>query len=233
MNTSREAYRSKEWPGLTHTSSGQSNRYSYKEGIILVFDLDDTIAPYLPKNNNKSIFSLNPEMIQILKRAIEKKGNTSSTVSGIFLYTNNSDKKYIDFIHRLVSKEVGVLMNVFDDILWASPGIPNTRQKTLVDIELLCDKHDISTEDLANRVYFFDDQIHSDLFHNLPEGHYIQIKSSYNSKVINGYVPGMNSATNLSAVKTALGMEGGRKKVYKYKTKKNKRHRISSTRSKK
>lgn len=227
----REAYKSNEWLGLLSPSSSSSNAPpGKKRGIVLVFDLDDTIAPY-----NTNTFSLNPEIISILKRAIEVKGASPRNVSGIFLYTNNSDKRYIDFIHGLVSKEVGVLMNIFDDILWASPGISNSRQKTLADIRSLCVQHGISTEDLANRTYFFDDQIHPDLYYKLPHGHYVLIKSRSPSlkndetnRTIQGYTPGFNSATNFTTVHSALGMSGGRRKARnrtrKYKKRYTRRH---------
>lgn len=192
------------------------------KGLILVFDLDDTITPYIPNIPiNTGIHVLNPDMITILRRALIIKGSNPENVSGIFLYTNNSDKNYIDFIHGLVSKELGV-SNVFDDILWASEGILNSRKKNIADIEDLCKRNNISTDNLPNRVYFFDDQIHSNLLETLSKGHYILIKSRVPSIKydMQGYVPAFNSATNLTSVRSALRMTGGNRRT---RTKKNKK----------
>ena len=191
-----------------------------ENGLILVFDLDDTIAPYFPINEG-SKHVLNPDMITILRRALLIKGSNPENVSGIFLYTNNSDKEYIDFIHGLVSKELRVT-DVFDDILWASEGILNSRKKNIADIEDLCKRNSISTDDLPNRVYFFDDQIHNNLLETLSDGHYILIKSRIPSlnHIMQGYVPTFNSATNLTSVRSALRMAGGGRRR---RTKKNKK----------
>lgn len=201
-----------------------ANNIKSLRGLILVFDLDDTITPYFPIND-ASNHVLNPDMITILKRALIIKGSNPENVSGIFLYTNNSDKEYIDFIHGLLSKELGVSADVFDDILWASEGILNSRKKNIADIEDLCKRNNISTDDLPNRVYFFDDQIHNNLLETLSKGHYILIKSRVPSINYNmqGYVPAFNSATNLTSVRSALRMTGGTRRFIRHKTRRNKK----------
>ncbi len=223
----REAFQSREWPGLKATSSNTALR----EGLVFVFDLDGTIATGYTENIMRQDFRLNPEIVGLLRELISKRGKTANDIAGIFMYTNNSDMKYITFIHMYLSRTLGVA-SVFDDILSArdprrqTPGNSNNKPKTLAEIAALCDEHSISTENLSQRVFFFDDQTHPDLLANLGN-HYIYIRSRSplannnnnnrrnNNAVrnIDGYVPELNSATNMRLVRAELDrLVGGKRR---------------------
>lgn len=213
----REAFQSREWPGLKPTPSNTALR----EGLVFVFDLDGTIATGYTENIMRQDFRLNPEIVALLRELVSKRGKTANDIAGIFMYTNNSDIKYITFIHMYLSRTLGVA-SVFDDILSArdprrqTPGNSNNKPKTLVEVAALCDEHGISTENLSQRVFFFDDQTHPDLLAHLGT-HYIYIRSRSplannnnnnrrNNAVrnIDGYVPELNSATNMRPVRAEL-----------------------------
>lgn len=157
-----------------------------KKGLILVFDLDQTLVAtnkhirqhftrkrgfyresWLPKKKPE----LNPELVEILRIALEKK--KSGDVYAIFLLTNNSDPVFLRNVVRTLEKKLQT-KHLFDSMLTAEENEPrdtpkgkplNYSSKSIRDIYRLLDRMEKTTdaeqryekEELLKRVVFFDD----------------------------------------------------------------------------
>lgn len=97
---------------IKEEGQGQGQEKQKEKGLILVFDLDETILSHSKKSYTED--SLNSRILEILRIAQEKKA--TGEVEGIFLLTNNSDKKFIDFIHEMIKTKLGVKGDIFDNI---------------------------------------------------------------------------------------------------------------------
>jgi len=166
-------------------------------GLVLVFDLDETIAMH-PFFNR-----LNPAVVDILRIAVE--GRKTGKVDAILLYTNNADYDYIDSVILSITRAFRTPF-WFDNIM-AFHDYRRVDQihhtKVLADVERMLKDQYISTENLPERVYFFDDRIHT-LSGELPAGHFIHITPPFD--------PNKEDKTNYSTIRAALGMIGGRRK---------------------
>ena len=155
-------------------------------GLILVFDLDQTLVAtnkhirqhftrkrgfyresWMPKKKPE----LNPELVEVLRIALEKK--KSGEVYAIFLLTNNSDSIFLRNVVRTLEKKL-LTKYLFDSMLTAEVNEPrdtprgkplNFSSKSIRDIYRLLDRMEKTTdaekryekEELLKRVVFFDD----------------------------------------------------------------------------
>jgi len=174
-------------------------------GLILVFDLDETIT-YMDSENN---VHFNDNVIELFIY-IKEKFLRGVVIDAIFLLTNNSDKKYIkninDFIvYHLRNTDKNVLNNIgnigtftggeegypegvyfFDYIMDYVHSHRNPRKtKSFADIKYMADKIGITYNnnlDLLNRIFFFDDRDHvikTEMEENGIQNHYIKITPPY------------------------------------------------------
>ena len=175
---------------VNHTPIGQ--------GIILVFDLDQTLidsdAAHIDMKNVHLYF--NPKIIDILRRCICHKGRG---VDAIFLLTNNSSEEFVRQCDIALSKLLEYKspywnkesFSFFDNYMirydrrrtinndsnsWVS--------KKLYDVRIMLDDpikiKSGSYGDIARRTYFFDDMPHHLIIDELASygypDHYIHIK---------------------------------------------------------
>jgi hypothetical protein len=198
---------------------------------ILVFDLDGTIAGnYVNFRNNranKSIadIQINPRILEVLRLA--DAARKSKKIDAIFLLTNNSDIFYIFMVQYVIGKLVSgssrtevnagngknmKLYDFFDDVmsrndnrrLRAADGNP---PKRLEDVRVMAEELGANTNNLAERVWFFDDIDDHQIRSEIPTGHYIHITPSYRT--------GVEDTTNLEAIEAFLkeaNVGGGRNK---------------------
>ena len=141
-------------------------------GLILVFDLDQTIAS--PAGDNDII--VNDKIIEILG-VIQRANLRGNGVDAIFLLTNNSSAEYIKWIDGFLleqTKSIGKFKGgddypeddyFFDYIMDYNNSTRNGDRltKSLNNIKVMVDKAGIeyiTDKDLLTRIYFFDDLDH-------------------------------------------------------------------------
>lgn len=201
---------------------------------VLVFDLDGTIAGdyvnFRNTRNTKTIadIQINPRILNILRLA--DAARTAGKIDGVFLLTNNSDIFYIFMVQYIIGKMVSgssraevnsgngkniKLYDFFDDVmsrndsrrLFSADGNP---PKRLEDVRKMLEEIGKPTDNLAGRIYFFDDipdhEIRRDI---LPAGgKYIHITPAYKEGVVD--------ETNLDEITyiltPAVRTGGGKKK---------------------
>jgi hypothetical protein len=176
-------------------------------GLVLVFDLDGTIAKY-PEDNEAII--INPAIIRILARAIELK--KTGRVDAILLLTNNSDEDYIRNVESVIGTYVHKGMSIlnipkifetsfkFDDIMSRKDPrridkISDDPAKYLEDVETMLKGLSVAIENLGDRVYFFDDLRH-EISEQIADGHHILITPPYD--------PNKEDGTDYSKITDAL-----------------------------
>lgn len=197
---------------------------------VLVFDLDGTIAGnYVNFRNNRlnktiADIQINPRILEILRLAdaARKRGG----IDGIFLLTNNSDIFYIFMVQYILGKMISgssreevnsgngrnmKLYDFFDDVMSRNDNrrpltADGNPPKRLEDVRKMLEENDMSTENLAGRVYFFDDMPDHEIRREiLPAGgKYIQI--------IPPYKHGVTDETDLAEITGILTTGGGGKK---------------------
>jgi len=163
-----------EW----HTPTFSRNRDS--SGWILVWDMDDTLVKGYPYPE------LNTKAIEVLKKAIEKRGDT---VDKIFMLTNNSDRKYITLVNFMIYEsiyphrkggEAIPLNGVFDDVMTRTHKSRPKKYdppKRLLDVLTLMKLR--NPEEIRNRILFFDNLDNHHIAGEIPKEHYIHIKSDF------------------------------------------------------
>lgn len=138
-------------------------------GLILVFDLDQTIAS--PAGDSDII--VNDKIVEILQ-VIERAKLRGNGVDAIFLLTNNSNTEYIKWIDGYLlekTESIGKFKGeddypdddyFFDYIMdYNNPSRNGDRlTKSLNNIKFMIDKAGIEGTDLLSRIYFFDDLDH-------------------------------------------------------------------------
>ena len=155
-------------------------------GWILVWDMDETLVKG-PKHE------LNTKAIHVLKKAVRKRDGKYRTVDKIFMLTNNSDVKYINFVKFMIYDAIYPYRNpgnavphhgIFDGIMSrediSRPHIYDP-PKRLKDVLVLMERSgdDVKEEDIRNRVIFFDDIATHKISEQIPKQHYIHIKSDF------------------------------------------------------
>lgn len=188
---------------------------STSKNLVLVFDLDNTIAgkyvDFQKEGADINDIELNPILLSFLQKVETIRDSVS-----VFLLTNNSDIFYITMVDALITSRLyGTNFNIrrtyFDDIMslnderrFSSP------KKTLEDIKTMLVDSGRSIENLAERTFFFDDQEHVDLRRSLPVEHYIKITPPFTfGEDITDYSP------VYKAINTMAGGSNKRKKSKK------------------
>jgi hypothetical protein len=152
------------------------------KGWVLVFDLDETIIGHTSNDDNPTPW--NNSILDILSAAaIEReKGNVDS----ILLLTNNSNAQFIDQIDNhlgfvcLDDQKDKFFDKIYDmakvsDVLRSPKRAGREFRKALIDVENMLDDIGHSKEGLVDRVLFFDDLPHHEIFLEIPSKNYITI----------------------------------------------------------
>ena len=187
--------------------------YEYPGGIVLVFDMDQTLIHNEDNDINNTIF--NPRAIQFLQRAIK-----SPRLGAMLLLTNNRDHCFIIAVDYMLRQEVGsrrskILNNfyIFDAIIdyddtfrppaEASCRLLDKGDKTLAQVNKMLERIGKSTADSDRRVFFFDDLATHTISTQLsPPENFIQITPPFYI----GQKAGPDT-TDYSVVCAALGIE--------------------------
>jgi hypothetical protein len=172
----------------------ENYKKNVKGGIVLVFDLDGTIAKYidLDKNYNSiNDIKINPAILKILAKAVEVK--KLGHVDAILLLTNNSSDEYIKAVELVIRSHIDFFK--FDDIMnridpRRIDKLSDNPAKYLEDVETMLKGLGLGTENLKERVYFFDDLEH-EIRNQIPSEHYIKITPEYDPKKLDNtdYMP--------------------------------------------
>ena len=151
---------------------------SEEDGLILVFDMDGVIMPEDGLEDLDRIgVSMNPRIMEVLENA--QRGREDGSVAAIFLLTMNGDVDYVKGVDQALAEQILDpsdnsssskirKFSFFDDILCADDEYTNSRgygeysrrggQKIMRDVEhLINGVKGVRGEDLASRVFFFDD----------------------------------------------------------------------------
>ena len=193
----------------------KAKQYGGSNGLILVFDLDETIV------NTRKPIQFNPEILKILTVASSIRGQG---VDAIFLLTNNGDDKYVDQINKGLAKITDYDDDNFFDAVMTANHMFRTLEddypiKHLQDIKILMSaarKTFTTNEDLMSRTYFFDDQEHviqhemEDNFDGKYADHYIKITPGFTGK-------GEEDLTNYEPIDSAIRsvQRGGKRRNHR------------------
>lgn len=174
---------------------------------------------------------LNTTLIDTVLRPAVQLRNTNRGVDCIFLLSNNSNEPYIEDVIRELNKYLGLPegKSVFNSYMsrydsyreGADPQNPEKRLKDVKNMlgEVLTNTFEhYSTENLAERTYFFDDLATHTIRKEIAADHYFVIEGG------DGFTVGKPDSTDYSAITGILTarMTGGRRK-YRKKTRKHKR----------
>jgi len=200
---------------------------SIDKGIVLVWDLDKTlVANYFNiKSSEEPI--LNTNALDIIYKA-----NQSGKVSAILLLTNNEDQRFVSLIHMALIEEYNARyepkVRYLFDLIWTAEKsgdtyvYPRTNDrsgwagKSLNDVEAMLMDLELPIDNLASRVYFFDDLPNHVLAGEIPKDHYIVITPPFDTV--------LEDATDYSSILDALSsMNGGRMTRRRYKGRANKK----------
>ena len=183
------------------------------DGLVLVWDVDQTLSgqyfdPKLftnPKINPLDYVILNPNALDVLKKALIAK--TSGRVSHIGILTNNDNEDFI----RLVKEKIAIEIDhpaPFDFTITANRNQnigPNGQLvKSIATIQEVLPQE----KNLSERIYFFDDMPDHVIRGELPADHYIQITPPFVFEI--------KDTTNWKPILDALGTlppasKGGRR----------------------
>ena len=202
------------------------------DGLVLVWDVDQTLSGQyfdpnvFKKNPAVNVYQyviLNPKALKIIKKAFVAKSTGRVSVIGIL--TNNGDEEFINLIISAIEKELNIGETPFDFVMTRnhpSRRLNEHQPKRLLDVEIMLRKIGRSTDNLANRVYFFDDMPDHVIRGEIPPDHYIQITPPYVHEVAD--------TTNWSPIETALdtlpaASKGGRRERRRPAKKSRRRHK--------
>ena len=189
-------------------------------GIILVFDLDQTLIDsdrlFMNQENiwNRIGVNLNMRLInEVLKPALELRADKK--VDAIFLLSNNSSRDYVLNVIRYLSLILGV-DELFDYcMIRTDPSRPKNDNppKRMADIKYMMNNAVIPipyTDDLASRVYFFDDITDHVIRKEFDSDHYIEIQGPVVDEAGNnkGFIagkPDFSDYREITRVLRALG----------------------------
>jgi hypothetical protein len=190
-------------------------------GLVLVWDMDNTlVGNYFDVENRseKDILYLNRKAVAVLQQALEAR--TRGNVDAIFMVTNNADKQFIEYDHdRLKTRlDVPVVFDYIMDRTHESRSPSDDPPKRLKDIEYMMEALELSTYNLANRVFFFDDIPDHKILAEIPPAHYIHIFPRFE--------PFTEDQTDFKPLLDAISARGGgrrRKQKHTRKTRAKKR----------
>lgn len=185
-----------------------------RQGWVLVWDIDGTIAGEyfnVRKNITKRPI-INPSAVEALKTAV--KARVEGRVDAILYLTNNSDEDFIETVKKEVDRQVfdGSSGTTFDTGLKAGDPeryvelgqSPNSARKSLEDVENMLKHLGKSTENLEQRVLFFDDMSDHTLSKEIVINNFIHITPVFTARNM-----GRNTRTRWNYVKKVLeGMPG-------------------------
>ena len=194
------------------------------KGLILVFDLDETIT------NTEYPVTFNRNILEILIKA-SKLRDKGLGVDAIFLLTNNSDKEYVAAIDDALTIHIESIGKYtgddkmpekdyfFDFIMTRNHPFRYKEMKRINDVKDMCMitgvKYD-SIEDIMSRTYFFDDQEHilkqqmESWFDGKYADHYIHIKPGFTGR------KNVIDETDFNPIESALNnLSGGKRSTYK------------------
>lgn len=183
-----------------------------KTGFVIVWDLDNTlVGEYSDQRRfDSEEILLNPRAVELLRRCVEARDK--GIVSAIFLLTNNADDFFIKVVELTLSMRLkkNYHYNIFDYIMSRNHPFRSAPAedppKSLREIEYMMTEENLATENLANRVFFIDDNPSHVIRAQIPTEHYIQITPPF--------VRGVDDATNYSVLETALEIRrGGKRKT--------------------
>jgi hypothetical protein len=147
-------------------------------GYTFVFDMDQTLVDY---DRVEKKIVLNKKLMEILKKIHE--GRSTGITDAVFLYTNNSDEKYVYRVEALIEYEVPGFK--FDDMMWAKDDRRSSYRiyqevnppKLLEDVATMLEDRNIFKNDayLRNNVFFFDDIPNHYIINEIIPEHYIHI----------------------------------------------------------
>lgn len=201
------------------------------DGLVLVWDVDQTLSgqyfnPKVFKKNAavnlyKSVI-LNPKALDIIKKALTAKSTGRVSVIGIL--TNNGDEEFIKLIKSAIEKTIGAepIFNFIMTRKHPSRELNEHQPKRLLDVETMLREIGRSTDNLRDRVYFFDDMPDHVIRGEIPPDHYIQITPPYVHQV--------PDTTNWEPIETALdtlpaASKGGRRQRRRPAKKSRRRHK--------
>jgi hypothetical protein len=170
-------------------------------GLILVFDLDETIV-----NTGKKL-EFNPSILQLLQIITPLRG---SKVDAVFLLTNNSGEIYINQINEELARNTDYNADTyFDYVMSYNHSMRDEdRTKSLEDIKFMMSTTRKNDENLLERTFFFDDQDHviqEEMMESGIADHYIKITPPFKRTG--------EDKTNFEPVLSALDMfTGGKRK---------------------
>ena len=210
------------------------------DGLVLVWDVDQTLSgQYFDPNvfsKNPSVnpyhyVLLNPKALDIIKKGLAAK--STGRVSAIGIFTNNGNEDFISLIKSAIEKTIEA-ESIFDFTITANRpnqtlGKNGQLVKTLAQIQEAVP----TLENLANRVYFFDDMPDHVIRDEIPADHYIQIQPPFPGKDLyeNPDLKGESDETNWQPILTALSSKGGRRQRKRPAKKSRRRHKKRSHQS--
>lgn len=191
-------------------------------GLILVFDLDQTLVNTngLTKKtvNDLNIKSfLNIRLInEVLKPALNLR---NKGVDAIFLLSNNSSKDYVSNVIQALETMLNVT-NLFNySMIRTDPSRPNNENppKSLKDIKYMMDYAGIkyTDDDLASRVYFFDDYTGHEIRNEIDADNYIVIQGP-----LDAGKPDLSDYRKITSALNSLKRGGSKTRRVKRKTRK-------------
>ena len=174
-------------------------------GLILVFDLDETIV------NTGKLLKFNPSILQLLTIVTPLRG---SKIDAIFLLTNNSGEVYINKINKGLARITDYDADTYFDYVMSYNHKSRIKDfdgypiKSLEDVKFMMKAIGKSDENLLERTFFFDDQEHviqQEMIDGGVADHYIQITPEFTGKE--------EDETNYESVLSALEFfRGGKRK---------------------
>lgn len=208
-----------------------------KNGLVLVWDLDQTIVgEYSDQRDiNSPDLVLNDKAVALLKKAVEARNKDK--VSAIFLLTNNADEVFImvailKLTELIFPKNVTFHISLFDYIMSRNHQFREAPKedppKSLREVRYMMEKNNLSTENLAERVFFIDDRATHQIANEIPKDHYIVVTPPFRK--------GSTDTTDYSVLEKALEEQtGGKRKCllrrhlskFRFKTKKGRRKKTN------
>jgi len=188
-----------------------------KSGFVIVWDLDNTlVGEYSDQRKfDSEEIVLNTRAVEILRKCIEARDK--GIVSAIFLLTNNADDFFIKVVELTLSMKVkkNYHYNVFDFIMSRTHPFRSAPledpPKSLREVEYMMSQENLPTENLANRVFFIDDNASHVIGKQIPREHYIVITPPFSK--------GGTDATDYSLLEAALEVRrGGKRKSTRKRT---------------
>jgi hypothetical protein len=193
--------------GTSQETLTNQNVSTNPDGAILVWDLDKTlVAKYFNPANPGEIEDpiINKNALRIMNAAFK-----SNRYSANMMLTNNGNPQFIQLVLFLITNEynkmfpeeqVGFLFSVIytaarnfdgtykdprviDDSVPESRTDPRYVAKRLEDVKHMCREGDIPSENLAGRVFFFDDNTEHVMVTRgeIPRINYIQIEPPFDT----------------------------------------------------